>query len=448
MEWVGSDSVVVQRMPRKQNQVDVMLLSATSGRGRIVMSDRDSAYVDVENGDLRWIGGGQRQFLFLSDRSGWRQLYLFGRDGKVVRHLTTDGMDVLGVSGVDSTNGYVYVTAAAPTPMERNTYRVKLTGGAMERVTPQPGTHAFDISPDGKYAVDIYSTIGAPPVATLYSLPSMSVIRVLQDNAPLKARLAQVAMRPAEFIKVPMPDGLMLDGYRIVPANFDSTKKYPVLMYVYGGPAAPQVSDAWGGTRLLWHQSLAQQGYVVVCVDNRGAAWRGRDFRKTTQYMLGVKESADQIDAAKWIGRQSWGDASRIGIWGWSYGGFMSANAAGRGGDVFKAALVVAPVTDWNLYDTIYTERFMWLPSVNAKGYREGSPQTYASGVKARMLLVHGTGDDNVHPQNTTQYANKLEAAGKPFYMLLYPNRTHSISGGNTSVHLFNSLTRFLLENL
>ena len=448
MEWVGSDSVVVQRMPRKQNQVDVMLLSATSGRGRIVMSDRDSAYVDVENGDLRWIGAGQRQFLFLSDRSGWRQLYLYGRDGKVVRQLTADGMDVLGVSGVDSTNGYVYVTAAAPTPMERNTYRVKLTGGAMERVTPQPGTHAFDISPDGKYAVDIYSTIGAPPVATLYSLPSMSVIRVLQDNAPLKARLAQVAMRPAEFIKVPMPDGTLLDGYRIVPATFDSTRKYPVLMYVYGGPAAPQVSDAWGGTRLLWHQSLAQQGYIVVCVDNRGAAWRGRDFRKTTQYMLGVKESADQIDAAKWIGRQSWGDASRIGIWGWSYGGFMSANAAGRGGDVFKAALVVAPVTDWNLYDTIYTERFMWLPSVNAKGYREGSPQTYASGVKARMLLVHGTGDDNVHPQNTTQYANKLEAAGKPFYMLLYPNRTHSISGGNTSVHLFNSLTRFLLENL
>jgi dipeptidyl-peptidase-4 len=448
MEWVGSDSVVVQRMPRKQNQVDVMLLSAATGRGRIVMSDRDSAYVDVENGDLRWIGTGQRQFLFLSDRSGWRQLYLYGRDGQVVRQLTTDGMDVLGVTGVDEANGLVYVTAAAPTPMERNTYRVKLTGGAMERVTPQQGTHSFNISPDARYAVDIHSTIASPAVATLYSLPSMRVIRVLQDNAPLKGRLAQVAMRPAQFIKVPMPDGLMLDAYRIVPANFDSTKKYPVLMYVYGGPASPQVSDAWGGTRYLWHQSLAQQGYVVVCVDNRGSAWRGRDFRKTTQYTLGVKESQDQIDAAKWIGRQSWGDASRIGIWGWSYGGFMAANVAGRGGDVVKAALVVAPVTDWNLYDTIYTERFMWLPSVNAKGYREGSPQAYVNGVKARMLLVYGTGDDNVHPQNTIQYVNKLEAAGKPFYMILYPNRTHSISGGNTSVHLYNSFTRFLLENL
>ena len=448
MEWVGSDSVVVQRVPRKQNRVDVMMLSATSGRGRIVMSDRDDAYVDVESGDLRWIGAGKHQFLFLSDRSGWRQLFLYGRDGTVVRQLTIDGMDVLGVTGMDASNGYVYVTAAAPTPMERNTYRVKLAGGAMERVTTRSGTHSFDISPDARYAVDIHSTIGTPAVATLYALPSMQVIRVLQDNAPLAARLAALAARQPEFIKVPMPDGTLLDGYRIVPANFDSTKKYPVLMYVYGGPASPQVSDAWGGTRYLWHQSLAQQGYVVVCVDNRGSAWRGRDFRKTTQYRLGVKESQDQIDAARWIGRQSWADAGRIGIWGWSYGGFMSALSAGRGGDLFKAALVVAPVTDWSLYDTIYTERYMWTPKENADGYRAGAPQTYVNGVKARMLLVHGTGDDNVHPQNTYQYANKLEAAGKPFYMLLYPNRTHSISGGNTSVHLFNSFTRFLLENL
>jgi dipeptidyl-peptidase 4 len=448
MEWVGSDSVVLQRMPRRQNRVDVMMLSASTGRGRIVMTDRDSAYVDVENGDLRWIGAGQRQFLFLSDRSGWRQVYLFDRAGRMVRQLTTDGMDVLGVSGVDEANGLVYVTAAAPTPMERNTYRVRLAGGPMERVTPQAGTHNFDISPDARYAVDIHSTISSPPTATLYALPSMRVIRVLQDNAALRGRLAQVAMRPAEFIKVPMPDGLVLDGYRIVPANFDSTRKYPVLMYVYGGPAAPQVSDAWGGTRMLWHQSLAQQGYVVVCVDNRGAAWRGRDFRKTTQLTLGVKESQDQIDAARWIGRQSWGDPSRIGIWGWSYGGFMAANVAGRGGDVIKAALVVAPVTNWNLYDTIYTERFLWTPQANPQGYRAGSPQTFVEGVKARMLLVHGTGDDNVHQQNTIQYANLLEAAGKPFYMLLYPNRTHSISGGNTSVHLYNSFTRFLLESL
>lgn len=448
MEWVGTDSLVVQRMPRKQNSVDVLLVSATTGRARTVMTDRDSAYVDVENGALRWIGKGQQQFLWLSDRSGWRQLFLYGRDGGVIRQLTTDGVDILGIEGVDEPNGYVYVSAAAPTAIERNLYRVSLGGGSMTRLTTAPGSHAVSISPDARIAVDIHTTINSPPTATLYALPSMRVVRALQDNAPLKARLARLAVRPAEFFKVPMPDGTRLDAYRLVPAGFDSTKKYPVLMYVYGGPASPQVVDQWGGARGLWHRMLTQQGYVVVCVDNRGSSWRGRDFRKTTQYRLGVKESQDQIDAARWIGQQSWGDASRVGIWGWSYGGFMSSLSAGRGGDVFKAALVVAPVTDWRLYDTIYTERYMWTPQDNAEGYRLGAPQSYANGVTARMLLVHGTGDDNVHPQNTTQYANKLEAAGKPFYMLLYPNRTHSISGGNTSVHLFNALTRFLLDNL
>jgi dipeptidyl-peptidase-4 len=448
MEWVTADSLAVQRIPRKQTAVDILMLSATTGRGRTVMTDRDDKYVDVENGDLRWIGKDKAQFLWLSDRSGWRQLFLYGRDGRVIRQLTTDGVDVLGVEGVDEQNGIVYVTAAAPTPMERNLYRVSLTTGSMERVTREPGTHAVSISPDARFAMDIHTAIGTPAVATLYALPAMSVIRVLQDNAPLKARLAQLAIRPATFLKVPMPDGTLLDGYRIVPASFDSTRKYPVLMYVYGGPASPQVSDAWGGTRYLWHQMLAQQGYVVMVVDNRGSAWRGRDFRKTTQLRLGIKESQDQIDAARWIGRQSWGDAARTGIWGWSFGGSMSFLAAARGGNVFKAALVVAPVTDWGLYDSIYTERFMWTPQQNPDGYREGSPQNHVGTLTARTLLVHGTGDDNVHPQNTIQLANKLEAAGKQFYMLLYPNRTHSISGGNTQIHLFNSFTRFILENL
>lgn len=448
MEWVGRDSLAVQRIPRHQTSVDILLLSATSGRGRTVMTDRDSAYVDVENGDLRWVGANQQQFLWLSDRSGWRQLFLYGRDGHVVRQLTTDGADVLGVEGVDEQNGYVYVSAAAPTPMERNVYRVSLQGGPMVRVTQASGSHGVSISPDARFMMDVHTTLNSPAVATLYALPSMNVIRVLQDNAPLKARLAKLDVKPATFLKVPMPDGLQLDAYRIVPPGFDSTKKYPVLMYVYGGPATPQVTDAWGGTRELWHQSLAQQGYVVMVVDNRGSAWRGRDFRKTTQLHLGLKESQDQIDAAKWIGQQSWGDASRIGIWGWSFGGSMTFLSAARGGNVFRTALVVAPVTDWELYDTIYTERFMWTPQQNPVGYRESSPQHFVDGLTARTLLVHGTGDDNVHPQNTIQLANKLEAAGKPFYMLLYPNRTHSISGGNTSVHLFNSFTRFILENL
>jgi dipeptidyl-peptidase-4 len=233
-----------------------------------------------------------------------------------------------------------------------------------------------------------------------------------------------------------------------VPPRFDSTKAHPVLMYVYGGPASPQVSDAWGGTRFLWHQSLTQQGDVVLVVDNRGAAWRGRDFRKVTQYRLGVAESQDQIDAAKWIAGRPWADRARVGIWGWSYGGFMTAMSLARGGATFKAGIAVAPVVDWRYYDTIYTERFMSTPQENPNGYQLGAVGSYVNNMTARLLLVHGTGDDNVHPQNSLVLADALAAANKPFTMLLYPNRTHSISGGRTQVHLFSSFTRFVLENL
>src|SRR5690606_7636183 len=230
--------------------------------------------------------------------------------------------------------------------------------------------------------------------------------------------------------------------------DFDPRRRYPVLMYVYGGPASPTVNDGWGGSRYLWHQLLAQEGYVVVSVDNRGAAWRGRDFRKVTQLQLGIAESQDQIDAAKWLARQWWGDRERIGIWGWSYGGYMTAMTTARGGEMFRMGISVAPVTDWRFYDTIYTERFMWLPARNPEGYSKSSVMSHLDGVAADLLLVHGTGDDNVHAQNTLVLADRLTALDKPFSMLMYPNRTHSISGGNTSVPLFRQLTRFVKEEL
>ncbi|HEU4628844.1 MAG TPA: S9 family peptidase [Gemmatimonadaceae bacterium] len=445
MDWLGDDSVYVQRLPRKQDRMDLLVVSATSGRGRVVTTDRDSAYVDVE--DPVWIEDGQR-FLLLSDRSGWRQVYLFDRSGKLLRQVTRDGMDVLAIEGVDERRGELYVQAAAPDPTQRQIYRASLDGTGWERVTTEPGTHNVTIGPGARWLVDSYSTASTPTTAILYELPAMRRARVLEDNAKLMASLAALAVRPPQFFEVPMPDGTLLDAYRIVPADFDSTRHYPVLMYVYGGPASPQVSDAWGGTRYLWHQSLAQQGYVVVCVDNRGAAWRGRDFRKITQYQLGIRESQDQIDAARWLGARPWVDASRIGIWGWSYGGYMTLMTTGRGGDVFKAGLSVAPVTDFRLYDTIYTERFMWLPSENAAGYERSAPQNNMEGLTARLLIVHGTGDDNVHPQNTIQMSQRLIELGKPFYELFYPNRTHSISGGNTSYHLYTMFTKFITENL
>jgi dipeptidyl-peptidase-4 len=449
MEWVDADSIAVQRLPRRQDALELLLVSATTWQARSVVTDRDSAYVDVEGEAVRWVDGGRR-FLMRSDRGGWRGWWLHERDGRVVSRVTPEGADWLSVVGVDERAGRVYVIAAAPTPTQRNLYACTLSPATprCERLTQADGTHAVDVAPGARWAIDTHSRLGRAPVVTLYALPGMRAVRTLEDNAAVAARLAALDLAAPQFLRVPMADGTQLDAYRLVPPRFDSTKAHPVLMYVYGGPAAPQVNDAWSGTRYLWHQMLAQQGYVVLVVDNRGAAWRGRDFRKLTQYRLGVQESADQIEAARWAGRQPWGDPQRIGIWGWSYGGYMTAMSLARGGSVFRAGIAVAPVVDWRYYDTIYTERFMWTPQRNPEGYRASAVSTYLNDMTARLLLVHGTGDDNVHPQNAYVLADALEAANKPFWMLLYPNRTHSISGGRTQVHLFESFTRFLKENL
>ncbi len=459
MEWLGTDSVAVIRMPRRQNRLDVLLASATTGGVREVVSDVDSAYVDVEGSPVTWIDGGRR-FLLRSDRTGWRGFHLYDRSGRFVRQVTPDGADYLEVAGVDSARGFAYVSAAAPTPTQRNLYRCAIAPAsnaapACARLTPADGTHAVEIAPGNTYAIDTYSTAARPPVASMLSLAAggeasvaLRPARVLEDNAAVASRLAALGISAPQFFRVPTPDGTLLDAYRIVPARFDSAARHPVLMYVYGGPAAPQVSDAWGGSRLMWHQMLAQQGYVVVVVDNRGAAWRGRAFRKGTQGRLGVQESQDQIDAARWVARQSWADPARVGLWGWSYGGYMTALTLARGGSVFKAGIAVAPVVDWRFYDSIYTERYMSTPQANPNGYQLSAVASYVGNMAARLLLVHGTGDDNVHPQNALVLAQALENANKPFTMLLYPNKTHSISGGRTQVHLFGSLTRFVLDNL
>ena len=447
LEWLDADSISVQRVPRRQTQLDVMLVSATTGTGRIITTDRDSAYVNSEGEPVVWLADRQR-FLLRSDRSGWQQYYLYRRDGRLVTRVTQDSMDVLDLLAVDLKAGAAYVQVAAPTATQQQLMRVTLDGRKAERLTTGDGAHAMLVSPTASYLFDSYSRLGVPPTVALYALPRMTLVRQLSDNAALRQRLVTLNIPSAQLFTVPMPDGTQLDAYRILPAGFDSTRRYPVLMHAYGGPAAPQVIDAWGGSRYLWHVSLAQQGYVVVVVDNRGAAFRGRAFRKATQLRLGLQEAEDQIDAARWLGQQSWVDASRIGFWGWSFGGYLSTMVAAKGGDLFKAVIAVAPVTDWRLYDTIYTERFMWTPTDNATGYQETAPQNFVAGIRARFLLVHGTGDDNVHPQNSVQLIEQMVRANRPLQQLFYPNRTHSISGGNTTVHLYEALTRFIRENL
>ncbi len=446
MDWAGPDSVAVQRMPRTQNQIDLLMLSASSGSGRTVLTERDSAWVDVEENTPRWVANGS-MFLWPSERSGWRQYYLYRRDGTLVTRVTRDGVDVASLAGVDEKHGYVYALVAAPTPMERQLYRYSLRGGSETRATPEPGTHRISVSPDGATMVDIHSTASLPGAASLVSLTRGGQRHVLEANAALRERLARITRAP-EFFQIPLPDGTKLNAFRILPPTFDSTRHYPVLMYVYGGPQSQTVLDEYGGDRYLWHEMLARRGYVVVSVDNRGTGARGSAFRHIVYRHLGIHESDDQIAAARWLGAQKWVDPSRIGIWGWSYGGYMASITSFRGGSVFRSAIAVAPVTDWRLYDDIYTERYMRTPAENPAGYGEGSAQAYVSKLSASFLVIHGTGDDNVHAQNTIQLIDKLEAANKPFQLMLYPARTHSLSGGNSRTHLFTLLTHFVDQTL
>lgn len=447
MGWLGNDSLWIERMPRAQNRADILVASAATGATRSLLTDTDSAYVDVL--EPVWING-DKQVLILSDRSGWRQAWLYNRNGSGARQVTSDGLDVLEIAGVDSTRGDLYVKAAAPTPMQAQIYRYPLTSRhPAGRVTPTDGTYEFNISPTAKYVATVWSNINTPPSAALYDLASMRLVRTMSTNAPLKAKLDSLHAPPVHFFKIPAADGVtMLDAYRIVPPGFDSTKKYPVLMYAYGGPAIPQVLDSWMGSRYLFHELLAEHGYVIVVADNRGAAWRGRQFRKQTQRHLGLIESDDQIAVAKWIGKQSWGDATRIAMWGWSYGGYNTAMSVFRGGPVFKVGISVAPVTDWRFYDSIYTERFMSTPADNTDGYHAASPLTYVGGLTAKYLLIHGTGDDNVHPENSYVLAQRLELDRKPFSLMLFPNKTHSILGPGGTLPLYDLLERFIEENL
>jgi dipeptidyl-peptidase-4 len=446
MAWAGADSVTVQRMPRVQNRIDLLMLSAATGDGRTVLTERDAAWVDVDDDTPRWVANGT-MFLWASERSGWRQYYLYRRDGTPVSRVTRDGVDVSSLAGVDEKRGYLYALAASPSPMERQLFRYALRGSAEMRVTTEPGTHTVSVAPNGSAMVDTYSTAQLPGAASLVQLSTNGPRKVLESNARLREKLTRVTRAP-EFFRVPMPDGTLLNAMRILPPDFDNTRKYPVLMYVYGGPGSQTVLDGYGGDRYLWHQLLARKGYVVVSVDNRGTGARGAAFRDIVYLHLGIHESDDQIAAARWLARQRWVDPARIGIWGWSYGGYMAAMTSFRGGTLFRSAISVAPVTDWKLYDDIYTERYMRTPADNASGYHDGSAQQYVKGLTASYLLVHGTGDDNVHLQNSIQLIDKLQDANKQFQLMLYPGRTHALSGGNSRTHLYTMLTRFVEETL
>ncbi len=452
MEWAGPRELLLQRMNRLQNSDRVLLADAATGAVRTTLVERDSAWLDVVD-DVQWLGGNAR-FLWVSERDGWRHVYLVSRDGKTVQVVTPGAFDVIGVAAVDEPAGALYYVASPDNATQHYLFRARLDGtGKAERVSPatQPGSHRYTISPDAHWAFHTYSTFDSPPVTDLVRLPTHQVVRTLAANATLQEAVAPLISRKTEFFKVTLPDGATLDGWMIRPRSFDSTKTYPLLMHVYGEPAGQTVVDSWGGQGTLWHRLIADQGYIVASVDNRGTpAPKGRAWRKVVYGEIGVLSSREQADAVRALTRaRPYLDSTRVGIWGWSGGGSSTLQALFRYPTVYQVGMSVAPVPDERLYDTIYQERYMGLPQQNAAGYDSASAIGHAEGLRGHLLLVHGSGDDNVHFQGSQRLLNRLIALGRPVDFMEYPNRSHCIcEGRGTTLHVFTLLTRYVLEHL
>jgi dipeptidyl-peptidase-4 len=460
MDWAANPTeLVIQQLNRRQNRNTFWIETAATGAVRTLFVERDSAWIDIYDDhegwgpgpSLHWLPDGSA-FVYLSERDGWRHAWLVRRDG-TMRLITAGDYDVMKVRRVDLKGGWLYYDASPDDATRLFLWRTRLDGsGKPERVTPTAarGRHDYDIGPHARWAFHTWSAWGQPPVTELVRLPSHAVVRRIVGNQRLAAALGALKQGPVEFTRTDIGEGVSLDTWIMKPADFDSTRRYPVLFYVYGEPAAQTVVDQYGGRRWLWHLMLTQQGYIVASVDNRGTPGpRGRAWRKASLNQIGSLRVREQSAAARVIGRRPWVDSTRIGVWGWSGGGSSTLLLMFRAPELYKVGMSVAPVPDVKNYDTIYQERYLGLPGVDSLAYRDASAIYFARGLRGNLLVVHGTGDDNVHYQGTEQLVNALVAANKPFTMMAYPNRTHSISEGpGTTVHLYNLLTRYLKEHL
>jgi len=446
IKWTQDpNQVVIYKLNRHQNHLQLHLLDVSQGSSRVLLDEKNEYYIDITD-DLTFLKDGEH-FIWSSEKSGFNHIYLYNIDGTQVNSITSGDYDVTSFYGVDEARSHVYYQSAEISPLERHVYRVDLDGRNNSRITRSSGTNTASFSGTFDYYTLSHSSINQAAKYEVFDRRGRTV-RVLEDNMGINDLQTEYGTQPMEFFQFTTSEDVELNGWMIKPKDFDPTKKYPVFMTQYSGPGSQQVTDSWKGMNYWWYQMLAQQGYLVACVDPRGTGARGQEFKKMTYLQLGKYETMDQIEAAKYLGSLPYTDAQKIGIFGWSYGGYMSSLAILKGNDVFSTAIAVAPVTSWKWYDTIYTERYMRTLKENEQGYRDNSPIYFADRLRGKYLLVHGGTDDNVHLQNSMEMSRALIEANKQYDTYIYPNNHHGISGKNARMHLYTKMTNFLHENL
>lgn len=446
MKWTNdANTLSAQVLNRHQNNLDLLFIDGNSGVAKVVLNEKDKAYVDVTD-NLTFLK--DNSFIWTSEKDGFNHIYLYDKTGKLKNQITKGKWEVTNYYGLDEKTNTVFYQSVENGSINRDVYKISLDGKNKVRLSQFTGTNTATFSPNYQYFINTFSSAAQPTTYTLNDAKFGKQVQVIENNENLAAKLKSYNLPAKEFFVLKTAKGNELNAWMIKPKDFDPAKKYPVFMYQYSGPGSQQVNNEWNSTDDYWFMMLSQQGYIVACVDGRGTGFKGADFKKVTQLQLGKYEVEDQIDAAKVLGNYAFVDKARIGIFGWSYGGFMASNCIMKGNDVFKMAIAVAPVTNWRFYDSVYTERYMTTPQENVSGYDDNSPINHVDKLKGKFLLIHGSGDDNVHVQNSMQMMEALIQANKQFDSQIYPDNNHGIYGGKTRVQLYTKMTNFIKENL
>ena len=445
IKWTNKDYILsAQVLNRHQDQLDLIFVNAEDHSTKVVLTEKDEAYVDVTD-NLTFLE--DNSFIWTSERDGYNHIYLYAENGKLKNQVTKGNWEVTNYYGYDKESNRLFYQSTENGSVNRDVYSIKTNGKGKKRLTEKTGTNNADFSTDFTYFINAFTNVETPMEYTLHLAKNGKLVREIKNNDELLEVEKPYHFSPKELSTLPV-NGNELNMWIIKPSDFDESKKYPLLMFQYSGPGSQSVSNSYFNTNDYWYQLLANQGYIIACVDGRGTGFKGAEFKKVTQNELGKYELEDQIAAAKKLGELDYIDADRIGIWGWSFGGFMASNAILKGNDIFTMAIAVAPVTSWRFYDTIYTERFMTTPQENTSGYDENSPINHVDKLKGDFLIVHGGGDDNVHLQNTMRMVEALIQANKQFDWAIYPDKNHGIFGGNTRLHLYTKMTNFIKEHL